>query len=62
MIWFHRILIGTAIAFFTMFAVLEVRLYRFGGGTVALALGIGSAVAAILLGYYLINLRRFLGR
>jgi len=62
MIWFHRVLIGTAIAFFTMLAVWEVRIYRLEGDVTALALGLGSAAVALLLGYYLVNLKRFLGR
>lgn len=62
MIPFHRLLIGTAIVFFAGFAVWAVLWFRSNGEAVVLALGIGSAVAAAALAYYLKNLRRFLGR
>jgi hypothetical protein len=63
MIVFHRVLIGTAILFFTMLAFWELSIYTGGGGGAwTLPLAIGSAAAAIGLGYYLKNLKRFLGR
>jgi hypothetical protein len=61
MIAFHRVLIGTAILFFTMLAFWELSIYTGGGGNgVTLGLAIGSAAAAAGLGYYLKNLKRFL--
>lgn len=63
MIAFHRVLIGTAILFFALLACWELSIYTGGGGDgVTLALTIGSAAAALGLGYYLKNLKRFLGR
>jgi hypothetical protein len=63
MIVFHRVLIGTAILFFTTLAFWELSIYTGGGGGPwTLPLAIGSAVAAIGLGYYLKNLKRFIGR
>lgn len=62
MIAFHRALIGTAIFFFTMFAFWELSVYLDGRSALALVLAIGSALVAVGLGYYLKNLRRFLGR
>lgn len=62
MIPFHRLLIGTAILFFAGFAVWAVLWFRNNGDAVVLALGVASAVVAAAFGYYLKNLRRFLGR
>ena len=63
MIGFHKVLIGTAIVFFLMFAILEGILYLTqDGGTLALALAVGSAAATAALTFYLLNLRRFVGR
>lgn len=62
MIPFHRLLIGTAILFFAGFAVWAVLWFRTNGQPAVLALGLGSGVVALALGYYLKNLRRFLGR
>lgn len=62
MIGFHRLLIGTAIAFFALFAVWAVMEGRGGGSTLLVILGILSGAVALGLGYYLKNLRRFLGR
>jgi hypothetical protein len=63
MIGFHRVLIGTAILFFAMFSFWELSIYTGGGATRwTLPLAIGSAVAAVGLGYYLKNLKRFLNR
>ena len=52
----HKILIGSAIAFFAFFAVWELRDWRASGDGVALAAAIGSAVGAIAFAAYL---RRF---
>lgn len=63
MIGFHKVLIGTAVVFFLMFAILEGILYLTqDGGTLALGLSLGSAAAAAGLTYYLLNLSRFVGR
>lgn len=63
MIGFHKVLIGTAIVFFLMFAILEgMRYLTRDGGTLALGLSLGSAAAAGGLTYYLLNLSRFVGR
>lgn len=62
MIAFHRFLIGSAIVFCAGFAAWAWLAFRSGGGTVALALGIGFGAATVGLSYYLKNLRRFLGR
>ena len=55
MIPFHKLLIGTGVIFCAGFAAWSV----WRG---ALVLGIGFAVLGVGLGYYLINLKRFLGR
>ncbi len=62
MIIFHRFLIGTAIAFFLLFAVWSISVYSSAGDTLLLVLGIVSIVVAAALAYYLKNLKRFLGR
>lgn len=62
MIAFHRVLIATAILFCGGFAVWSIVAFRASGGLLPLGLGIIFALAAALLGYYLKNLRRFLGR
>jgi len=62
MITFHRFLIATAILFCGGFALWSIVAYRADGGLLPLALGVTFALAAGLLGYYLKNLRRFLGR
>lgn len=59
LIIFHRILIGTAIVFGVGFAVWEFLAYRQTGAVENLLIGIGAAVVAVALGYYLKNLRRF---
>jgi hypothetical protein len=61
MIAFHRFLIGTAIAFFAVFAWWSIDAYRDGGSVLLLLLGVLSALVAAGLGYYLKNLKRFLG-
>lgn len=62
MIVFHRLLIGTAILFCAGFAAWSIGSYRETGGAGQLALGVGFAVAAGALSYYLKNLERFLRR
>jgi hypothetical protein len=62
MIAFHRFLIGTAILFCAVFAVWAIVAYHTEGSALPLVLGIAFALAAAGLGYYLKNLRRFLGR
>lgn len=56
---FHRILIGTAVVFGVGFAVWEFLAYRRTGEVENLLIGIGAAVVAVALGYYLKNLKRF---
>lgn len=60
LIWFHRVLIAAAIAFFGCFGIWELALYRAGGSTTDLLLGVGSLTAAVLLAVYLRRLRRIL--
>lgn len=60
MIAFHRFLIGSAIAFFAVFAVWSLVAYRNGGSVLLLILGVLSLLVAGALGYYLKNLKRFL--
>lgn len=55
MIPFHKLLIATGVVFCGGFAAWS--LWRG-----ALLLGIGFALLAVGLGYYLTNLKRFLGR
>jgi hypothetical protein len=56
LIWFHRVLIGTAILFFAGFGVwLLLR-----GGATAMLMALASFAAAAALGYYLRRLRSFL--
>jgi hypothetical protein len=62
MIAFHRFLIGTAILFCAGFSLWALLAFRASGGAMALVLGIIFAVCTVALGYYLKNLRRFLGR
>ena len=59
LIIFHRILIGTAVVFGAGFAVWELRAYRQTGAVENLLIGLGAAVVAVVLGYYLKNLKRF---
>lgn len=49
----HKILITTAIVFFLLYAVWEVRNYPSPGGAWALLRGMMSAIAALGLGLYL---------
>jgi len=62
MIIFHRILIGTFVAFSAGFAVWSLLLFRSSGGALPLLLGLGSVVVAAGFVYYLKHLHRFLGR
>jgi hypothetical protein len=59
LIVFHRILIGTAVVFGVGFAVWEFLAYRRTGAAENLLIGVGAAIVAVALGYYLKNLRRF---
>mgnify|MGYP001562711196 CR=1 FL=1 len=62
MISFHRVLIGTAIVFCAGFTLWTHQGYQTTGGTVLRVLSACFGVATVALSYYLINLRRFLGR
>jgi hypothetical protein len=62
MINFHRFLIGTAIVFCAGFSLWMLVSLDFDSGLGDLTLGLFFAAAAGALGYYLKNLRRFLGR
>ena len=59
LIIFHRILIATAVVFGAGFAVWEFLAYRQTGAVENLLIGLGAAVVAVVLGYYLKNLKRF---
>ncbi|MDQ6633696.1 MAG: hypothetical protein M3Z10_02950 [Gemmatimonadota bacterium] len=62
MIPFHRFLIGTAICFCLGFAAWAYVGYRSTASGGELALSVVFALAAVMLGYYLKNLDRFLHR
>jgi hypothetical protein len=62
MIVFHRVLIGSAIAFFAVLTLWALAGFRSGGDLGLLVLGLVSALAAAGLSYYLRHLHRFLGR
>ena len=62
MIVFHRFLIGTAILFCAGFSLWAHQVYQTTGGTGFRVLSTGFAAATVALAYYLVNLRRFLGR
>ena len=62
MIVFHRVLIGTAILFCAGFTLWTHQGYQTTGQTVLRILSGCFAVATVALSYYLIHLRRFLGR
>lgn len=62
MIVFHRILISTAIVFCLGLSAWAIVSYQDAGEGYQLALGISFGIAGLGLGYYLKNLRRFLGR
>ena len=62
MISFHRVLIVTAILFCAGFAAWALGTYFGTQRPTMLALSLVFAVFALGLGYYLANLKRFLGR
>ena len=62
MIPFHRLLIGTGIAFAAGFALWAFVRYRQEPSVLMLVLAITFTAAAIAMAYYLRHLRRFLGR
>ncbi len=62
MINFHKVLIGTAIAFCVFFAVWGWREYQQSGTTWSLASSIAFAVFAVGFAVYLSQLKRFLGK
>ena len=62
MISFHRFLIATAIIFCAGYAAWTLVTFELNAGIGSLVLGLFFAAAAGALGYYLKNLRRFLGR
>jgi hypothetical protein len=53
----HRILIGTAVAFFVFYGVWEIAQMRAGGGMGGMVRGAISFLAAAGLGLYLTSLR-----
>lgn len=57
---FHRVLIASGIVFCAGFSAWQLYGYRQAGGALDLAVGLGFAAAAGLLGVYLVHLRRFL--
>jgi hypothetical protein len=59
LITLHRILVSTAIAFCAWFVWSEVGSWRRDSDRVALAGAIVAAVVAVLLTWYLTNLKRF---
>jgi hypothetical protein len=59
LIVFHRVLIGTAVVFGAGFAVWELLEFRQTGAVSNLLIGLGAALVALLLAWYLKNLRRF---
>ena len=62
MIIFHRVLIGTFIAFSVGLAAWSFVAYQASGASMPLAMAIGSTVAAVGFGYYLRHLQQFLAR
>ena len=62
MIPFHRFLIGTAIVFCAGFALWSHAVYQTSGALVFRVLSTAFGAATVALCYYLMNLRRFLGR
>lgn len=61
MIWFHRVLISTAIVFCAGFALWTGWRYLESPETGTLVLSVASFLATAALSYYLRNLKRFLG-
>jgi len=62
MIPFHRVLIGTGIAFCGGFALWALWQFLVAGGTGSLALAAVFAALTLALAYYLRHLKRFIGR
>lgn len=58
---FHRLLITAGIVFCLGFGIWGMMVWDLGGGTGTLILGVVFLGLGLGLGYYLINLRRFLG-
>lgn len=58
---FHRLLITAGIVFCLGFGIWGMMVWDLGGGLGTLILGVVFLVLGLGLGYYLINLRRFLG-
>jgi hypothetical protein len=61
MIHFHRVLIATAILFCAGFSVRSLVVYGATGDGLSLAMFVAFLIATGALGFYLLNLRRFLG-
>jgi hypothetical protein len=57
----HRILIGTAVCFGAFYTIWELRAYRESGELGHALIALVAAVLTLGLGYYLKNLRRFVG-
>jgi len=57
----HRILIGAAIVFGVFFTFWQVVRYRHTGDLEHLVIAIVTAIITVAMGYYLKNLRRFVG-
>jgi hypothetical protein len=60
LIWFHRLLIATAIIFCATFAAWELGAYTHSGGTSRLILAVVFALLAVALAWYLKRLARIL--
>ena len=60
MIYFHRVLIATAIVFCAGFSIRSLLAYRTDGEPLSLILFLSFLVATGALAYYLAHLRRFL--
>ncbi|HEX9894429.1 MAG TPA: hypothetical protein VGA78_10925 [Gemmatimonadales bacterium] len=60
MIHFHRVLIATAILFCAGFSLRSLMVYGATGDSLSLALFVAFLIATGALGYYLLNLRKFL--
>jgi Na+-transporting methylmalonyl-CoA/oxaloacetate decarboxylase beta subunit len=58
----HRVLIGAAVLFGIFFTILEAAKYRETGEGQYLTVALVAGVITLAMGYYLKNLRRFLGR
>lgn len=60
LIWFHRVLIGAAVAFCLGYAAWEFRAFLRGGGIAPLLISLAFAAGAVILAVYLKRLKRFL--